>query len=101
MKILHLTLEKKWFDLIKSGKKKDEYREDKPHWDKRLVNQETGEGKIFDVIKFRNGYRKDSPVMFVEFKSISFTSDKFCKPKHGEIIWPNTIVIHMGKILEM
>ena len=26
-KILHLTLKKKWFDMIASGEKKEEYRE--------------------------------------------------------------------------
>ena len=30
--ILHLTLKKKYFDEILSGKKKKEYRELKPYW---------------------------------------------------------------------
>lgn len=37
MKILHLTLKKKWFDMILSGEKKEEYREFKAYWIKRLV----------------------------------------------------------------
>ena len=37
MKTLHLTLKKKWFDMIASGKKKEEYREIKPYWFERLV----------------------------------------------------------------
>lgn len=32
MKVLHLTLKKKWFDMIASGEKKEEYREIKPFW---------------------------------------------------------------------
>ena len=64
MKILHLTLKKKWFDMIASGEKKEEYREVKPYWNKRL------DGKEFDAIKFRNGYAKDSPEMLVELKYI-------------------------------
>ena len=36
-KILHLTLKKKWFDMILSGEKTDEYREIKPYWTKRLI----------------------------------------------------------------
>jgi len=35
-KLLHLTLKKEWFDLIKSGKKKQEFREFKPYWIKRF-----------------------------------------------------------------
>lgn len=35
--ILHLTLTKKWFDMILSGEKKEEYREIKGFWSKRLT----------------------------------------------------------------
>jgi hypothetical protein len=38
MKILYLTLKKKWFDLIVSGKKLEEYREIKSHWVYRLLS---------------------------------------------------------------
>lgn len=37
-KVLYLSLKKKWFDLIKSGVKKEEYREIKPFWEKRLLD---------------------------------------------------------------
>ena len=43
MNILHLTLTKNWFDLILSGEKKEEYREIKPYWEKRL------NGKTYDL----------------------------------------------------
>lgn len=36
MKILDLVLKGKWFDLIQSGEKKEEYREIKPYWAQRL-----------------------------------------------------------------
>ena len=62
-KVLHLTLKKKWFDMIASGEKREEYREIKTHWN-RILNKE------YDVVKFRNGYAKDSPVIIVELKRI-------------------------------
>ena len=65
MKILHLTLKKKWFDMIKSGVKKEEYREIKPYWVKRLAN------KSYDAIKFRNGYNPNSPTLLIEMKGVS------------------------------
>lgn len=34
---LNLTLKKKWFDMIASGEKKEEYREIKPYWMNRLT----------------------------------------------------------------
>ena len=65
MNILHLTLKKKWFDLILSGKKTEEYREIKPYWEKRLM------GKTYDHVIFRNGYAANAPQFTIELKSIT------------------------------
>jgi len=73
MKILHLTLKKKWFNMIASGEKKEEYREDKMYWKNRLVKPDYWHSqtcKEFDIIRFRNGYAKDAPTMDVECKGI-------------------------------
>ncbi len=37
MKILHLNVQKKWYDMIESGQKREEYREIKPYWFMRLI----------------------------------------------------------------
>lgn len=37
MKILNLVLTHKWYDLIESGIKKEEYREITPYWSNRLM----------------------------------------------------------------
>jgi len=60
MKILHLTLKKRWFDMILSGEKKEEYREIKPYWEGRLYN------KSFDIVRFKNGYSKNVPTFDIE-----------------------------------
>lgn len=39
MKTLTLSLKKQWFDMIKSGEKKEEYREISEFWRKRLVDE--------------------------------------------------------------
>ena len=54
--VLHLTLKRKWFDMIASGVKTEEYREIKPYWERRFE-------KHYDVIEFRNGYGKHVPSM--------------------------------------
>lgn len=36
--MLTLPIKKKWFDMILSGEKKEEYREIKPHWEVRIQN---------------------------------------------------------------
>lgn len=73
--MLTLPIKKKWFNLILSGEKKEEYREIKPYYDSRfksyisdignihIINLEDGMGLIpvEDMIIFRNGYSKNSP----------------------------------------
>lgn len=36
---LHLSLKRKWYGMIASGEKPDEYREITPYWIKRLVDE--------------------------------------------------------------
>ena len=76
-KVLHLNLYRKYFDQILNKEKVIEYRDITPYWSKRL---ECGDdcshkrGKHYDVIKFRNGYRKNAPEMIVEYVGM-FISD--------------------------
>jgi hypothetical protein len=100
MKILHLTLKKKWFDLIASGEKTEEFREYKPYWKSRLVDS-CGYGRNFDIVRFKNGYGKNVPTMDVEFRHISFTSPKWYTAKHGEELPDDIIVIQLGKVLSL
>ena len=62
--MLTLPIKKKWFDMIKSGEKLEEYREIKPYYDSRLLkNYNINSAYYTDIgyVIFRNGYRKDSP----------------------------------------
>lgn len=46
---LHLNLKKQWFDMIKCGQKKEEYREIKDYWARRLVySSDEMEGAVLD-----------------------------------------------------
>ena len=71
---------RKYFDQILKKEKTIEYRDITPYWSKRL------EGRHYDVIKFRNGYRKDAPEMIVEYK--------------GMYIKDSEYAIELGNILE-
>lgn len=53
--MLTLPIKKKWFDMILSGEKKEEYREIKPYYISRFKDMEK------DLVKFRNGYSLESP----------------------------------------
>ena len=104
-KVLNLVVTKKWFDMIVSGEKDEEYREIKPYWVTRLFRNNSNIVDVrhlaFDLagrtdllkkyidtqrivlkqythVLFINGYRKDSPRIEKEIESISIG-----KPKEG------------------
>lgn len=101
MKVLHLTLKKKWFDLIASGEKVHEFRECTPYWEKRLLHGPDGKPNEYDEIHFRNGYSKNSPFMRVKCNRLALTGKHWFIPKHGEELAKDVIVIHLGPILEL
>ena len=47
MKTLDLVLKKQWYDMIDSGEKTEEYREIKPYWIKRLLEQIDEKGRCY------------------------------------------------------
>jgi len=115
-KTLHLTLKKKWFDMIASGEKKEEYREIKPYWIKRLTNLnlwqfadfeisqarsnilqgEIGCLKQFDTVTFKNGYQKDAPTIIVELLWITVGEPM----KSWSDDWKGDVfIIRLGEIL--
>ena len=108
MRILHLTLKKGWFDMIASGEKKEEYREIKPYWIKRLLNygyEDQFEApyltdqmiKKFDVIEFRNGYSKNARTMRVEWMGLQIGQPSYkWFGRHEEGI---IFIIQLGQIL--
>jgi hypothetical protein len=102
MKILHLTLKKKWFDMIASGEKKEEYREIKDYWVRRFCGKEWYKHEDLhislqpDKIIFKLGYAKSAPVMHVECKGISVGPGKYEWGGGG-----NQFVLKLGKIYQV
>lgn len=96
MKTLHLTLKKKWFDMILSGEKKEEYREIKPYWIQRLSHPLYPLFRKYDVVEFRNGYSKNAPTMIVECGGISTGFGYKPWGGTGEKVY----IIKLGKIIE-
>ncbi len=115
MATLNLTLKKKWFDMIKSGEKLEEYRETKPFWATRLMllngtkrgirvweyeSIETDKPaysfRKFDTVTFRNGYGKNAPTVTVECLGISIGT---AKPEWSDNWQGQVFVIRLGKII--
>ena len=75
MKTLTLSLKKKWFDMIKAGIKLEEYRQVKPFWIRRLIenpeDQKHARFKHFDKLVFTLGYPKaDDTEKRMEFTGV-------------------------------
>lgn len=49
---LHLIVKKKWYDMIVSGEKKEEYRLHNLYWHRRIMKQSC----IIDSVVFHRGY---------------------------------------------
>lgn len=95
--ILHLVLKSKWYDLIASGEKQEEYRDAKPYWNKRILKwraqQATDWAKI-DTSKFlevalSRGYRL--PGMFF-LVSRCCIYDAIDHPTWGEPDTPHWVI---------
>lgn len=99
MKILDLPLKKKWYNMIESGVKTEEYRELSPFWVRRLITSTTG-GKgylIFRVdythVRFRYGYTKRTML----FKIDEITID-YGKPEWGAPDAEQVFIIRFSQI---
>lgn len=65
MKTLYLPLKKQWYEMIERGEKREEYRECKQYWEKRLIDFHPDNApiqlnfiKAFDRVCFSYGYTK-------------------------------------------
>jgi len=97
MRILQLTLKKKWFDMIASGEKLEEYRTIKKHWETILYDY-YGKFNNYDIIKFRNGYATNAPTMQVECKGISIGE---AKPEWSDNWQGDVFIISLGKVISL
>ena len=105
--ILHLPLKAEWYNLIESGIKKEEYREIKPYWIKRLlevINTDYTEYIPIDKAsidfynqnhKYLNIAIKSKSIKFKNYNKVKFTYGYTKKSMTFEII---NITIGKGKI---
>lgn len=109
--ILHLTLKKKWFDMILSGNKNEEYRVLNLYWFTRLVDCDKDEReylfhsceknirfKKFDYIHFYNGNAASLkyPNFIIECKGVSI---KKTVPEWSDNYKSECFAISLGRII--
>jgi len=90
LRVLRLTLKRKWFDMIASGEKREEYREVGPWINSRI------HGKKYDVVEFKNGYGTSVPTVIVEYKGAMHGTGK---PEWGAIPGKHYLVLCLGKVI--
>lgn len=119
-RILHLTIKKKWYDMILYGWKPEEYREIKKYWSKRLCESAKYIGVGKGLLPHDDGTHWSSfyPTSFKEFDVVQFYNGGYCSTKlpnfqieyngieirEGNIEWGaekgnNYFVIKLGKVL--
>lgn len=64
-KMLVLPMKKKWFDMILSGEKKEEYREFKPYWNSRVDNWQIANREIHNTVFLEVDFNSPLPILFV------------------------------------
>ena len=99
--ILPLVLKKKWYDLIDSGEKKEEYRADKPYWDVRIGNwlNKAQSKNLAPVVAFSCGYRPATMFFKVPEYPV-MQSDESNHPEWGEPAGYH-YVIELGERVEI
>jgi hypothetical protein len=92
--------------MIASGEKKEEYRDCKSFWHKRIVNwarktQMLSENPKVQVVAFSRGYKK--PDMFFKVFGVSRSTKYYYRPlssKWGEPTTPHYIIL-LGERVEL
>ncbi len=101
--MLTLPIKKKWFDMILSGEKKEEYRAITPYWTKRFQSivlvDNYGLPLIREcrIIKLRAGYSKNAPEAKVAVSIKKGTGRPEWEAEHGIEYW----VLKIEKILKV
>jgi hypothetical protein len=86
MKILNLTLEKQWFEMIFSLEKKEEYRLIKPYWCSRFlifVDGQKYRQKQFEQAYGTNPFQKEAIIQNLKQNFFTFEHYEFVEFTNG------------------
>ena len=85
MKILYLPLKAKWYNMIDSGVKPEDYRDIKPYWQKRLNHEYTH-------VMFSYGYTKRKMIFRINRIITGYGKTEWGAPADKEVF-----IIKLGK----
>ena len=98
--MLIVPIKRKWFDMILSGAKKEEYRDIKPYWRSRLYNEGFVDRYGLPVpwqapVMFRNGYGRAASC----FTALCSADVRHGKPEWGAELHREYYVLKILKII--
>jgi hypothetical protein len=85
MKILHLPLKAKWYEMQRCGEKPEEYRECNEYWRKRLLDEETSQVKPYTHVCFRYGYTRRYFIRKIDSITIGMGRKEWGAPEGREV----------------
>ena len=91
VQVLRLVLKRKPFDVMRSGEKTEEFRDNTAYWRSRLLDKSTGRWRHFDYIEFSLGYHPTRPKFRVRFMGITLVSTvdrKSIRPHYYVVVAP-------------
>ena len=91
MRILHLNIYDKPFEVMKTGEKTREYREPTAWIKSRLIDRKTKNPKDIDFVKVINGYGNDKPYFIAKY--LGFEISKY----NYRMSYTNNLVVHVRK----
>ena len=104
MKILYLSLKKDPFDVMVTGEKTKEYRKFSK-WIKSRLFDNNGNPKIYDLVKFVNGYGSDKPYFICKFDGViqcdNTINIEFSNGLSISGLTEDDYIIKLGKIVEV
>ena len=86
IKILHLPLKAKWYEMQESGEKTEEYREYNNYWYKRLIDPDTLRAKPYTHVLFRYGYTQRCFIHRIDSITIGMGIPEWGAPDHPVFI---------------
>jgi len=102
MKILKLTLSKLPFEVMVTGEKKHEFRNDSDWMRSRLYTPKHAARKHFDAVEFTWGYGANRPRFTCRYLGHTFGHERFTY-SNGLTVEanPNGIVLKLGEIISI
>ena len=107
-RVLKLTLNLKPFEVMVTGEKREEFREDTQFIRSRLVDSKTGERKRYDYVEFKNGYGNSPsmPQFMTKFEGYEVRSGAFAEGPYSngltvDCAGPLTFVLSLGEVVSV